>query len=88
MLTPPRIYSNFATIPFRAPDVPRHDVMEPLSAAPDFVDPNLSAVFLFLPEREPEVEVVRRSYPSGNLRRFSGRGHPPTLFLAYEVEHP
>ena len=87
MLTPPRIYSGFATIPFRAPEVPRYDVMEPLTGRPDFVDPSYKAVFLVLPEREAELEMVRSRYPHGTLRRFPGRRDPPLLFLAYEVEH-
>lgn len=88
MLTPPRIYSNFATIPFRAPEVPRYDVIEPLTEKPDFVDPSYKAAFLFLPEREAELAVVRSYYPHGTLRRFPGHRGPPLLFLAYEVEPP
>jgi 4-amino-4-deoxy-L-arabinose transferase-like glycosyltransferase len=96
MFTPPRIYSGFPTIPYRAPEVPREDVVEPLTGRPTFVDSSFKAVFLFLPEREPELKVVRNAYPSGTLRRFPsqalrrfiGRGDLPPLFLAYEVERP
>ena len=88
MLTPPRIYAGFPTIPFRTPDVPRYDVVEPLTEEPDFVDLNYKAVFLVLPEREAELRLVKRCYPDGALRRFLGCREPPLLFLAYEVEHP
>lgn len=96
MFTPPRIYSGFATIPFRAPEVPRYDVLEPLTGRPGFVDPGRRAVFLFLPEREAELSVVQNTYPDGTLRRFPnhalrrfiGHGDLPPLFMSYEVERP
>ena len=87
MLTPPRIYSGFATIPFWAPEVPRYDVLEPLTEEPDFVDLDYKAVFLVLPERGAELEVVQSCYPHGALLHFRGRRGLP-LFLAYEVEQP
>jgi len=82
---PPRMYYNFATIPFLAQETVGMDVAEPVTDRLDFVEPNRRAVFVFLPERQAELDVVRRFYPTGRLREFwSQQGYP--LFVAYEAD--
>ena len=76
-------YFSLATIQFLAPRMDGEDVIEPLSAPPDWglEGPTL---FLFLPERLPELDWVRMRYPDGRYREFfSDKG--TMLFAAYEV---
>jgi 4-amino-4-deoxy-L-arabinose transferase-like glycosyltransferase len=81
----PRIYWNFGTMPFLAPDVPGEDVSEPLSAPPDFVDADHAAVFVFLPDRAGELAWVQQAFPDGCQREFyDGTGQ--LRFIAYEVQ--
>lgn len=81
----PRIYWNFGTMPFLAPDVPGEDVLQPLSAPPDFVDRDQAAVFVFLPDRTGELAWVQQALPDGRQREF----YDPAgqlRFTAYEVQ--
>ena len=83
----PRIYWNFGTMTFLAPDVPGQDVLEPLDAPPDFAakgSEDRRAVFLFLPERSGELAWVRQVLPDGRLREFRDAGGR-LRFMAYEV---
>ncbi|MHB0858523.1 MAG: glycosyltransferase family 39 protein, partial [Anaerolineae bacterium] len=56
----PRMFVSHATIPYLAQGVPVYDVEEPLVGEPPAVDPAHSVVFVILPERLPELEVLRR----------------------------
>ncbi len=80
----PRLYWNFGTMPFLAPDITGQDVAEPLTAPPDFVDRSHNAVFLFLPERLGELQWVQQAFPAGRLREFRDVGGR-LRFAAYEV---
>ncbi len=76
-------YFSLATIQFLAPRMDGEDVIEPLAALPEW---NLEGptLFVFLPERLPELDWVRARYPNGRYREFfSDKG--PMLFAAYEV---
>jgi len=82
---PPRIYYQFGTMPFLAPQVEGRDVVEPLNGPPDYGD-DLPAkiVFLFLPERGGELSWVQQALPGGVVREFYdawGR----LRFSAYQV---
>jgi 4-amino-4-deoxy-L-arabinose transferase-like glycosyltransferase len=66
----PRIYWSFGTMTFLAPNVPGQDVIDPLTAPPDFVDQSRDALFIFLPERAGELAWVQQVYPDGTLREF------------------
>jgi 4-amino-4-deoxy-L-arabinose transferase-like glycosyltransferase len=79
----PRIYWSFGTMTFLAPDVPGQDVVEPLTAPPDFVDRAQRAVFVFLPERAGELNWVQRALPGGRLREFRDAAGE-LRFIAYE----
>ena len=82
---PPRIYYNHATVPFLAQGIIGVDVRDPVVDRIDFVSAERNAVFVFLPERQSEFDVVRRFYPSGLLREFrSQKGQ--LLFVSYEVQ--
>jgi hypothetical protein len=81
----PRIFYGHATIPFLAQGVTGTDITKPIVDKVDFVNPSRNAVFIFLPERRGELDVVRRFYPTGRLREFRNmRGE--LLYVAYEVD--
>jgi len=76
-------YYSLSTIPFLAPMKKGIDITEPLSVPPDFPlsGPTL---FIFLPERINELNLVRARYPVGEYQEFySDKGE--LLFAAYEV---
>lgn len=80
----PRIYWNFGTMSFIAPNVPGQDVIDPLNAPPRFIDASRDAIFLFLPERREELAWVRQAFPDGKIREFlDTRG--TVRFVIYEV---
>ena len=84
-LGPPRIYYGHPPILFLAQGVEGVDVRQPLYDRVDFVDPQFKAVFIILPERQAEFEVIRRHYPEGLFREFwSPKGQ--LLFVSYEVD--
>jgi len=83
---PPRIYyRGIPTIPFLARGVTGTDVLEPITEDVDFVNPERRAVFIFLPERRSEFNVVRRFYPDGRFREFYNQDGE-ALFFAYEAD--
>ena len=85
----PSIYWRFGTMPFMAPQVEGHDVVDPLEGPDDVADEitgvvDRGNVFLFLPERSGEVVPVQQAFPGGELLRFydpAGR----LRFAAYEA---
>ena len=85
LLGAPRIYWSFGTMEFMAPRVPGQDVVEPLTAPPDFVDRGRGAVFLILPERAGELAWIEQAFPAGETLEFHDAGGK-LRFIAYEVE--
>jgi hypothetical protein len=81
----PRMYYGHATIPFIARGIVGTDVTEPITDSVAFVNPERKAVFVFLPERLGELDVVRRFYPTGRLREFRNK-NGQVLFVAYEAD--
>jgi hypothetical protein len=76
-------YYSLSTIPYLAPQMRGEDVLEPLTAAPSWVLDSPS-IFVFLPERLNELELVRAVHPTGNYREFLAPDGT-LLFAAYEV---
>jgi hypothetical protein len=72
----PRIYWNFGSMTFLAPQVIGQDVVDPLTSALDFADEAASAVvgrgvlFVFLPERVEELYWVQQAFPEGQVEEF------------------
>jgi predicted DNA-binding antitoxin AbrB/MazE fold protein len=83
----PRMSVNFGSFPYLAPHVERVDVMEPLTAPPppDLVAPDREAIFVFLPEREQELELVRATFPGGTLQSQPSPVDETVLFWVYRV---
>jgi hypothetical protein len=82
----PRMYFIFGTIRFMAQGVEGMDIRQSLTGEPTFVDPGREAIFVFLPERRGELEVVQRAYPQGALWVSDPGGEAE--FIVYEVERP
>jgi len=82
-LGPPRMYLGFATIPFLARDLAGRDVLDVVSDPWTLPAPAGAPVFIMLPERRAELDVLRRRYPAGALRDFRDASGT-ILFSAYE----
>ncbi|MFO7663388.1 MAG: glycosyltransferase family 39 protein [Chloroflexota bacterium] len=75
-------YFSLSTIPFLAPDKNGIDIIDPLTLPPDFLISG-PTLFIFLPERLNELELVRQRYPGGGYEEFySDQGE--FLFAVYE----
>lgn len=76
-------YYSLSTIPFLAPAKNGIDILDPLTAPPEF--PLTGAtLFIFLPERLNELDLVRQRYPNGEYQEFySDKGE--FLFAVYEA---
>ena len=89
---PPRLYIDFGSIPYLAPDVEGVDILELLTAPldPGVVQPDKNAAFIFLPERLGELEWVRKTFPNGVLEEIpsSWNGGPILPFIVYRVQVP
>jgi len=88
----PRMYADFGSTPFIAKGIKLYDVKEPLTRPPDFVDRKYKAVFVFLPERAHELELVKQRYPNGvqeEVRRIDRQAlWPGTVSKADRSEVP
>ncbi|MBN1314902.1 MAG: hypothetical protein JXA42_05525, partial [Anaerolineales bacterium] len=76
---------GFPTVPFLVPQVRRIDVNEPLENPGDLAGLQLPAVFIFLPERAAEMQMIIDAFPNGQEKHFPGR-LDRILFISYEVE--
>lgn len=89
---PPRMYIDFGSIPYIAPDVEGVNILEPLTAPldPGTVPSDKNAAFIFLPERLGELEWVRKTFPNGALEEIpsSWNGDPILPFIVYRVQIP
>ncbi|MCB0027979.1 MAG: hypothetical protein KDE28_08750, partial [Anaerolineales bacterium] len=77
----PRMYWGFATLPYLLPGRTGHDIHDPLLSPPprDPVQLSHGLIYVFLPERLPELELVIQAYPEGSRRSVSA---PDGEFLA------
>jgi len=77
-------YQGFATMAFVAPHVAGTDVLEPLTAPPDWPLGRTTTAFAFTPERSAELAFIKQSYPNGHERWIETPTGQP-LVLLYEV---
>ena len=75
-------YYSHSSIPYLAPHANGHDVLQPLTAPPDW-ELQGPTIFVFLPERSSEMAMVQEWYPGGNV--FQETGRDADLYLAYEL---
>lgn len=85
---PPRMWSGFSTLVFLAPEVPRDDVIEPLTtpeALDRLVRSDRDALFIFLPERAGERVLVAQRYPRGEAREVRSPDGREVMYYWYFV---
>ncbi|MBI3973706.1 MAG: glycosyltransferase family 39 protein [Chloroflexi bacterium] len=84
---PPRMHVGFGSIPFLAPDVEGVDVAQPLTAPPppNLAPPDKDAAFVFLPDRRRELDLVRQTFPGGELEEVPSPLSRDPLYILYRV---
>lgn len=83
----PEMYWGFSTIPYLAPQADGVDVYDTLT--PEIVSALVSrdrgAVFIFLPSRQMELNVVQSVFPEGELIPYTSPVHNGTMVTLYIV---
>jgi hypothetical protein len=82
----PRVYAGYAPMRFLAPCVDRVDVPPgvTLEKLRELVRPAESEVFVFLPERYGELELVRQIVPRGTIRELRKPGFDEVMAFVYQ----
>ncbi len=85
-VAPPYIYLGIGSRRFMMPNLNGVDVLEPIASAADldFVRKNRTALFVFVPARVDELDVVRQIFPNGTVQRIN-KPDGNLLFVLYEV---
>ncbi len=83
LFTHPVTFLNYGTVRFLGNDPQGVDVTNPLTSINDLVTPppGLRPVFIFIPDRLRELEIVKERYPQGRLQQYSLPGNPGNIFL-------
>jgi 4-amino-4-deoxy-L-arabinose transferase-like glycosyltransferase len=84
----PVMYFGFPTLPYLAPTLEGVDVEEPFDGAPSLGAPpsDRSLCFVFLPHRLRDLELVRQSFPGGELIEVPvPNGESGPLYVLYNV---
>ncbi|MDX1416188.1 MAG: glycosyltransferase family 39 protein [Candidatus Promineifilaceae bacterium] len=77
-------YFSHSTIPYLAPDMAGHEVVDPLTEPPTWTLTR-PTIFIFLPERLSEAQQVSAAYPNGTYEeRFFRDGQ--YLYTVYQVK--
>jgi 4-amino-4-deoxy-L-arabinose transferase-like glycosyltransferase len=86
MFGPPRMYLGNGTVRFLAPKAQGLDMIDPIASLDQLPPPPEGArpVFIFMPERLVELEVVMQRYPDGRLEHRPARSEQGDLFTIYE----
>ncbi|MDQ7028494.1 MAG: hypothetical protein Q9O62_01295 [Ardenticatenia bacterium] len=67
----PWFFWDFPTFSLLLPDARATDIIEPITRPPEGMVPEgEGAIFLFVPERADELELVRQAYPRGRLHEI------------------
>jgi hypothetical protein len=85
---PPRMYYDFGTIPYLAPEARGQNIHDPLQEPFDRRQAMASdeVVFVFLPERLAELQQVRAGFPAGQYREITLPDSNELLFAIYRVQ--
>jgi hypothetical protein len=85
MFAAPYFYLGHGTIKFVGQDPAGTDVIDPLVSATALPDPapGLKPLFIFVPERLGELEIVKQRYPNGQLQeyRFQPANVRPSIYI-------
>jgi len=83
----PRMFWDFPSIHFLAPEAQGVDVNEPLQGLPVSADQSRKTIFLFVPERAEEVETVEQLFPGGRrVEMYPVDNAPGIQWLAYVLD--
>lgn len=81
----PRMFVGFPSIPYLAPDVKGIDLPEKVTPQTVPALPiDRRAVFLALPDRRRDLELIAQRYPDGEWWEVPSKIRPEPLFFAYE----
>ncbi len=84
----PVMYWGFATLPFLVPNADAGDILDPLQdpLPPGLLPADRAALFIFMPQRLAELDVVRQALPGGDTWEvrspLDGR-HMATLYRVW-----
>ncbi|MCP5096421.1 MAG: methyltransferase domain-containing protein [Chloroflexi bacterium] len=85
---PPSMYTDFPTIPFLVDDFQRGvNLFDMEEAAAPPTPTSANQVYIFLPERAGELDIVQTAYPDGETQLIAGYYGDP-LYYVYEVRSP
>jgi hypothetical protein len=84
----PFMYWGFATLPFLVPDANATDIADPITSPTslNLVSVDQGMVFIFVPERAPEVRFVQQALPQGRLEELRSLVNDELLALLYITE--
>ncbi|HTP10685.1 MAG TPA: glycosyltransferase family 39 protein, partial [Anaerolineae bacterium] len=88
MVGAPYLYSNFGTLQYLLPTMPRSDLVEPLTKAldPAQYPPDQNLAFVFLEPRYGDFYFVRLAFPNGLLDTIAMPNNPEEVaFYVYRV---
>lgn len=84
----PIMYANADNIPFLAPQFERgfniYDMESGQTAAPTSTDAPPNKLFIFLPERDGDLQAIQAEFPGGVVEQINGRTRIP-LYTTYAV---
>jgi hypothetical protein len=83
----PRVFADFPTLPFVAPEIPRRDV-SPAQAPALQLPPSLRAGLFATPENRPLLAEIRARHPGGRGGLFYRRTKPDEVLFEYYVVGP
>jgi hypothetical protein len=87
MFTSPYFYLNHGTIRFVGKDPEGTDIVDPITSITAVPDPpsGLQPLFIFVPDRLSELEIVKQRYPDGQLQEYRIQpGNDRTIMYIYE----
>lgn len=90
MFTSPYFYLNHGTIRFVAKNPAGTDMIDALTSITAMPTPSarLRPLFIFVPERIQELEVIKQQYPEGLLKEYRNQpSNDRTIMYIYEPGH-
>ncbi len=86
---PPRMFFGFGAVRFLAPEIEGADVHQPITSPNQLppLPPGKKPIFIALPERRDQLDIIRQRYPEGDLYEFPAQSmDDTTLFVSYEPD--
>jgi hypothetical protein len=87
MFTSPYFYLQHGTIKFVGKNPRGTDIVDPITSIAAIPDPpsGLRPLFIFVPDRLSELEIVKQRYPNGQLQEYRIQpGNDRTIMYIYE----